>query len=925
MCEKKSFCGCHIRTKHTLLAPASASAVKKICGAVLKPPINQAFGKLERSLCGEAFVAWHPLVDHMTDVAICFEVLCSLPSFRRSMTALAGRVLSGQVIQRLAALAFLHDFGKANSSFQSKRWTGMRLPDGWPTPAGHGLEGLLLLTRTNIFPRAEELASLLPLAEMSEWGSATYSLLLASISHHGRPVVDIGKDVAKTIWQPTPDFDPAVELKRITSAVKSLYPRAFEAGGDELPSAAAFSHYFAGMVQLADWLGSDTRFFRYSEPSEQRTETAYLYARRAVTEIGLDVSKWRNVIARHSPKFADTFIVPAPRPMQAQIGDTRFGQLVIIEAETGSGKTEAALWRYLKLFSSGAVDSLYFALPTRVSASQIYSRILTVSQRLWPDNPPTVVRALPGYVAADDATASLLPHFRLLWADQPSEQRAHLRWAAETPKRYLASPIAVGTIDQALLGILQTSHAHLRQSLLARSLLVVDEVHASDPYMTVLLERLLSQHLSAGGHAVLLSATLGATARDRYLAIARCPHHPDFKTMSLNEAIAVSYPAVWDATGLHAVSSDNREKIVSWRLSETIDSPEQIAKHAITAIREGAKVLIIRNTVPSAVATVRALEAAGITTDTLLNVNGRATLHHSRFSREDRPLLDAAVEQLLGKHRYAGACVVVGTQTLEQSLDIDADYLMTDLCPIDVLLQRIGRLHRHRRPAGERPAAFARAQVLVLAPQAASLERYLQRPQHGLGRFRDGGGVYADLRVIEATRRLIESNPSISIPADNRRLVEAGTHTQALEQLATICGPDWVAHGQQISGDTGARQTVGRLQTIDVTQAFENTRFDPDQRIATRLGAQDRLLTFPEGTVGPFGTPLLGLPVRHHLLPEHFDPDAQPTDLIQINNELNFTLGKAQYRYGRFGLERLSIPALSPEGGTHANKVVAVN
>lgn len=328
---------------------------------------------------------------------------------------------------------------------------------------------------------------------------------------------------------------------------------------------------------------------------------------------------------------------------------------------------------------------------------------------------------------------------------------------------------------------------------------------------------------------------------------------------------------------------------------------------------------------PSAVATARALEAAGIPADALLNVNGQATLHHSRFSRDDRPLLDAAVEARLGKHRSAGACVIVGTQTLEQSLDIDADYLITDLCPIDVLLQRIGRLHRHQRPNSDRPASFSRAQVLVLSPQASLLPQYLQRPQHGLGRFRDGGGVYADLRVIEATRRLIESDPSICIPADNRRLVEAATHAQALEQLANACGPDWVAHGQQIAGDTGAQQTVGRLQTIDVSQPFDNTYFDPDQRAATRLGAQDRLLSFPQGTIGPFGKPLSGLPVRHHLLPANLDPEIQPADIVRGEHELIFTLGKAQYRYGRFGLERISTQIRSSEGNRHANKAVAVN
>ncbi len=889
----------------------------------MHPPIHEAFGKLERPWPGAPPSAWHSLVDHMTDVAACFEALCDLPVVRRTMTALAKRVLTGQDLQRLAVLAFLHDLGKANSGFQSKRWP--EPPVGWPPHAGHGLEGLLLFTRADSFPRVAELLPLLPLDEISAWGDAAYPLLVASLSHHGRPLLDNGRDVAPSIWQPAPGYDPAVELARMARVVRQLYPAGFATGGHSLPDAPAFGHYFAGLVQLADWLGSDTRFFPYSEPGEDRSQTAAAHARQAVGAIGLDGQPWRDILEAAPPSFADAFAVPAPRPMQTALGQPDLGQLIIVEAETGSGKTEAALWRFLHLFAAKAIDSLYFALPTRVSASQVHARILRMARRLWPEHPPTVVRALPGYVAADDASATLLPRFQVLWADFPDEQRAHLRWAAEAPKRFLAAPLAVGTIDQALLGILQTPHAHLRQSLLAKSLLVIDEVHASDPYMTVLLERLLASHLASGGHAVLLSATLGTQARDRYLAIARNPTRPTFSVTPLSEAVAVPYPALWDARGLHRIAADTRNKTVTWQLAELIDEPTRIAEHALAAASDGAKVLVIRNTVPAAVATLRALEALGTRLDWLFQVSGIATVHHSRFSRDDRPLLDAAIERSLGKERQRGPCIVVGTQTLEQSLDIDADYLITDLCPIDVLLQRIGRLHRHARPPDERPHRFGHPQVCVLSPAPSSLSHYLQRPRHGLGCFPQGGGVYADLRVIEATRRLVATTPVIQIPADNRRLVEAATHLQALSEVANACGPDWVAHGDVICGETAAQQTMGRLQVIDVTQPFDTVRFDPDLRVATRLGAQDRIVAFPSGTVGPFGTPLTRLPMRHHLVPAGLPPEAQPDALTRDADGLSFILGPIPYRYSRFGLERLPVPARLVEGDTHDARAVAAD
>jgi hypothetical protein len=128
--------------------------------------------------------------------------------------------------------------------------------------------------------------------------------------------------------------------------------------------------------------------------------------------------------------------------------------------------------------------------------------------------------------------------------------------------------------------------------------------------------------------------------------------------------------------------------------------------------------------------------------DALFNLDGIATVHHSRYSREDRPLLDKEVEKQIGKKREESlkACIVVGTQTLEQSLDIDADLLITDLCPMDVLLQRVGRLHRHDRKPEERPENYRYAQAVVLVPAGGSLEGCLEKSRHGLGRFHNGGG-----------------------------------------------------------------------------------------------------------------------------------------------------------------------------------------
>lgn len=860
-----------------------------------------AFGKLEHGADGSV-VGWHLLIDHMIDVAACFHRLAHCRSIRRAMEKTSGRQLTEQDIARLSVLAFLHDIGKANSGFQAKRWKDRRdIPKYWPLHAGHGVEGLRLFNPDN---RLDGLMMLLPVEQMSLWGDACYRLLLASISHHGRPLVDGPDGGSRSIWTAVPNvYDPAVTVKEIGCNARYLYPVAFVPGGKCLPEKPEFAHLFAGLVQLADWLGSDTRFFKFSDPGEARAATSPKLADQAITTLGLDAEDWRSRLIATEPDFAKTFGGFPPHPIQAAMADDSLGPLVILESETGSGKTEAALWRYLQLFRAGEVDSLYFALPTRVAASQLYKRVQNTLKRLWPENSPMALRALPGYVAADGEEAQALPDFKVLWSDDLNDQAAPQRWAGENAKRFLAAPIAVGTIDQALLGALQVPHAHLRHATLARSLLVVDEVHASDAYMTVLLRQLLKAHLNCGGHAVLLSATLGSSARSRYLALSaegRTSSLP--AAMPFDIACQVPYPAISDRSSLRAVAGTGQSKRVRWSTRDIIDSPEKIAELALSAAAQGAKVLIVRNTVPAAIATLAALDARAPDREWLFKVKGVVTLHHSRFSRQDRPLLDAAIEQCLGKKRSSGALIVVGTQTLEQSLDIDADFLITDLCPMDVLLQRIGRLHRHDN---ERPEAYRIAQVLVLTPLGDDLTPLLTRAKNGLGRHRNGGGVYDDLRIVEATRRLLAETPEVHIPDDNRFLVEAATHPARLDALQTELGEAWQSLAAKLEGDISAEKTIGHLHMLNVEQEFGEEEFPSGVQVGTRLGAQDRVVHFHAEQSGPFGEPLKTLPIRHHLLPKDLSPDAEPTAVTHQENCTSFRLGEALFRYSRLGLELL--------------------
>jgi CRISPR-associated endonuclease/helicase Cas3 len=821
-----------------------------------------------------------PLIEHSLDVAEVMAALLTGGAWRGALDTLAGRALTTLDIARLVVLAALHDIGKVNWGFQA-RW---RAGAAWVGHEGQ-VAALLMHPRLAKTSAAQALAGTL-----RAWGAGGY--LAAVMAHHGRPREEYGPGPgsggANTSWEkhvnhwlPSGDYDPVVEAARLIEQLRAHWPEAWEEG-DALPNAPRFVALFAGLLVLADWIGSDTALFPVAGP--YGTERAALRAGRARAAVA---AHGLAPLATAPIDFAGAFGF-APRGVQNEASAVDLGPIALIEAETGSGKTEAALWRWLELRRQGLVDGLYFALPTRSAAVQLQERVQRMLARLSHDGVLQAVLAVPGYLRVGDVDGQALPGFDVRWDDGGDDGR----WASERANRFLAARVAVGTIDQALLGALRVKHAPVRAAALARNLLVVDEVHASDAYMGGLLERLLANHVAAGGRALLLSATLGATARARLLG------QP---SPTLSEALTVPYPAL---SGSHAAprlaSSDGTgAKRVRIEVSPTMGDADAIAALAVAAARSGASVLVIRNSVGGAVAVAQAVEA--LDPELAFRVDGVATLHHGRFAPEDRRRLDSAVEDAFGKERTAIGRVLVGTQTLEQSLDIDADLLVTDLAPMDVLLQRIGRLHRH---PGRARGAFAEARAIVLRPADRDLSRLLGAvsDRHGLGPMDKGGGVYPDLLQIEATLRLLEAEQMIDIPADNRRLVENALHPDMLALIARSLGPAWGNHAaNRHAGDFAERDSAIKL-SLDLSIPFRELSFPTgDEVIATRLGEQPLLVNVIPAIPGPFGSPIGRIAIPHWMA-RGIGPDDEPELLGPDEDGTRFRLGKRRFVYGRWGL-----------------------
>lgn len=814
----------------------------------------------------------HHLAHHSADVAAVLLSLLEEPVWRQRAEAASNQRISPDQAKCLSALAFLHDIGKLAPGFQAKAW-----------PTGHGLTILGHLQGGwywSSLTRPEALAG--AVAHIANWPGIE-NWLAALFAHHGRPVQIPGDGEAGKAFPVLPYYDWREQESLLGRALLHWFPEIAE--GDPPPPQPTFLHFFCGLLNLADWVASDKRAFPFeADFRADYWQTARRRAALRIEAIGLGKSP----PLQASAVWALISDHPEPRPAQKVVGLLPVTEsLVLLEAETGSGKTEAALWRFAALIEANEVDALYFAVPTRAAARQLHSRVNAALQRMFATAPEAVL-AIPGQATAGEARGRRLPDFSVLWDD---EQDMPARWAAEHAARFLAARVAVGTVDQVALGGLQVKFAHLRGAALSRALLVIDEVHASDPYMTETQLALVKSHLTLGGHVLLMSATLGAVARRRW----RGEAPSDLRTDA-----ALPYPAVWTSKGLQPVAADPGAAKTVQVATHGGWGGEDAARLALEAAGQGARVLVIRNTVQRAQESFAPCQAEA--PDLLLTVNGVPTLHHSRFAAEDRALLDQAVEQAIGRNSPPGGRIVIGTQTLEQSLDLCADLLITDLCPMDVLLQRIGRLHRHQRL---RPDGFARARVIVMCPDGG-LEPLTQRAENGLGSFAGGpnlSGVYVDVPGLQATLDQITAQPVWHIPAMNRALVEAATHPQALEAIAEAHG--WQGYRQRVIGKALAEMRTAGLVTLDRTKPLISggrvNCFPDDEKIRTRLGEEGAVLTLPPGTIGPFGTP-----VTRMALPAHWSRGLTGEEEVRVTPgaPIGVTVSDRFLTYGPQGLQQ---------------------
>lgn len=762
-----------------------------------------------------------PLVRHLEDTAaVAGELWDNWLSAhdRRTMTdGLSGGEEDGR--RRFAWLAGLHDLGKAAPGFAVKaRFTvdfgflADRMADvGLDCPAYSvgGAEKLPPHCAMGQFLLAEWLQ-----ASTGAGSNAAHALAAPLGGHHGTPPTALDlKSYRGSRW-----------LGRCSPAWRALQDEIVEGMTARLgvtdriadwvahpPSATAQVLLTAGVV-VADWLASAEERFPYDDPSPAVERAARAGLAEAL------IGRWEAPpqVGSAAAHFALRFPADEPRPIRPvqqvardRAADLTGPALMVIEAPMGEGKTEGALLAAEEMARTQGCSGILVALPTMATSDEMFGRVLEWTRHLAP----------PGVDAGADASihlahgkARLNEQFRGLLRrggtgsvviddGNPHESAVVTSWLQGRRKGLLAT-FVVGTIDQVLFGALKARHVALRHLGLAGKVIVIDEVHAADDYMRRYLVRVLEWLGAYGSPVVLLSATLPSGQRQELVeAYAR-----GRGVRRQNVSDDLDYPRITvQSDELTEVPVPRRAADVEVDVHALPDDLPDIVGHVTELVNAGACVVVVRNTVRRAQQTYAAVRAAV--------GSERATLLHSQFLAAHRAHKQSRLTELLGRPggatRRPHGFVVVGTQVLEQSLDYDADVMFSDHAPADLLLQRMGRLHRHRRGDGEgdRPPAARRARFYVVGVPDTGRAPWLEP---GAAAIYGASGL---LRAAAVFAEHLDGRP-VRLPSDIPGLVERAY----AKDLAAP--PAWTAEwaAADADADDRARAARARARTFRIAE-----------------------------------------------------------------------------------------------------------
>lgn len=647
---------------------------------------------------------WLPLLQHLQDTADIMSCLCDeflSPSFAKACG------LEENEFKKLAVfLAAVHDIGKAIVVFQYK--IGDKLPERKSALEASGINFDVSYDKGKAkqTPHAFAGEEILNLLGCPECVSTVVG------SHHGVPAENF-QDLSM------PKFEIAFyenyygrdkgNIKVLQDIWQTIFDMALEYAGfsdvSELPKIDCSAQMLlSGLLIMADWLASNTELFPLLSLEELKPADT-MRAEHAWERLYFPQMWKPEKVIMSDDDFKDTFGF-APRSVQSEVlkivENSENPGIYIFEAPMGCGKTETSLAASEILGAKFGKNGVFFGLPTQATANGIFPRILS-----WAETQST---ELYHSVQLNHGSAALNPLFQNIQRGIPQEESdsgliIH-NWFCDSKKACLAD-FVTATVDQMLMLALKRKHVMLLHLGLSEKVVIIDEVHAYDAYMNEYLEMALQWLGSYNTPVILLSATLPSARRmsliRAYLGIKKSDDRFEKEQ---------GYPLLTWTDGKdirqQRLSYDGAHKTVSVKTCVS-DYVVQLVKNVT---ENGGCVGVIVNTV-----------RRGQMFAELLQDNAKVLLYHAQFVLPDRAKKEKQLVDLVGKNstpESRSGLVVVVTQVLEQSLDIDFDMLITDICPVDLLLQRMGRLHRHDR--GERPDTAQTPVCYVITDEYTNME-----------------------------------------------------------------------------------------------------------------------------------------------------------------------------------------------------------
>lgn len=631
---------------------------------------------------------WHPLILHMLDVAASADaILVREPeSTRKRMAAILG-VEWEDARPWLLLVVACHDLGKACPGFQCK-WenlTGMDSGRSPNTKINHAFVSQIAMAeilQKKSWP--EELAELVADAVGCHHGERASPSTLDRLMGDRRA---LGKDDWTEARCGLVEALLAVLNPTVTPAKQTL------TGPDFM--------LLSGLTSFADWIGSNENWFPFGTVADCDDLHGWFQRSQIKATQALDRLGWqpRTPLSKKAKSFKEVFEL-APRPLQQSVtdvfADLKKPAILLMEAPMGEGKTEAAFFAHLELQRHFGHRGLYIALPTKATGNAMFERTLKFLRRQGSDY-PLDLQLVHGGALLNDTFQSL----KLSGIHDP--QTGGAVRAAEwftSKKRALLSEYGVGTVDQAILPILPVRHHFVRLWGLANRVVVFDEIHAYDAYTGTLLVHVLRWLLALGSSVILLSATLPPDVRRKLAevvgAVLSEPEepYPRLSVFCPGEAVYQKHfeadPSRRQTVRLQAMSSDLSEMRIA------------LEGH----LKLGGMGLALLNTVQRAQDLYRTfpegepLEREGQRVGKRLSDGTEVLLFHARFPADRRQKREVHALGIFGEEgSRTGRKILIATQVAEQSLDLDFDIIATDLAPIDLVLQRAGRLWRHARPS----------------------------------------------------------------------------------------------------------------------------------------------------------------------------------------------------------------------------------